>query len=473
MASIWMEIWERREETPTFLFQLVPEKIDYDAADRQYIRVKAGGRFFFAHLSCFEGVRDFPRLSPDEEIFVGAHQLDDGCFWVHWLRTKSGVELAPGDDEALVAKQREAIATGKALLYFGSLIFFVMILVALFHRQTHGLLFPLAGFAGVALVGFGGYLVHRGAGVIRAVLGEEWQTLRKGLDRIRENDDDGFVAPPAGDASRPADPVPDDLGRDVDLVSGPIDGIGCSRREGTSVSVGDTPIDGPAFTVYDIACEGGTVAYPGHLITDQTFASLHHPSRLRKRFLFLAKGDRITAILNAHEGLLRNFARVVPDLGDGEAVVLINHEDGHIATSMSIQLVDPRHVLLVVGGVCALLFALLSALALFMVFSDGAKGNWTILPFGFFTLCSIWAGLCLLWELGKNGLLLLTGEASKRRRWEARVQALIEHLAPGRMRLPPRQTWVGVAKRVTFLVAAAGVSVFCIHLCILLDKAVR
>lgn len=86
MSSFWSEIWEehiRRKESPALFLRVVLERIDREASDPQHLRIRADGRFFFAHASLFKETPDFSSMKPGEELSVGAHRLGDGCFWLH------------------------------------------------------------------------------------------------------------------------------------------------------------------------------------------------------------------------------------------------------------------------------------------------------------------------------------------------------------------------------------------------------
>lgn len=472
MSSFWSEIWEehiRGKESPALFLRVVLERIDREASDPQHLRIRADGRFFFAHASLFKETPDFSSMKPGEELFVGAHRLGDGCFWLHWLRTRSGVEFVPRDDGALAARKREIAGTGKLLANTGFAILCILILLSFFSRQPAEILAFLMGIIGIALIGYGTYLIQHGAAFVRAVGGHKWQKLQNGLERIRHGDDSGFAALPpktvASDNPYPAHGLPGALRRGVNLACGPIAAIQLTSREGQGVSINDVHHDGPVFKVYTISCGGRAIEFPGQPITEKTFTNLH-ASTLNKRFLFLAEGDRITAFMNAHEGLLRKLTRILPAPFEEEAVALINHEDGHVATSMAVQLVDPRRVWLVLGVVCGLTLALLLAMYILMALSADASGNRTFPVFGFFGLIAIWAALCLLWELGKNGVLLLTGTPSERRLWEERILAIIQHLAPGGLKTPPRGSWTGAAGRAALLAAIGIAAITLIHLCI-------
>lgn len=476
MSEFWLEIWERhirRKESPARLLRVTLEKIDREAADNQYLRIKADGRFFFAHALLLRDTSDLPRLRPGQELFVGAHRLGDGCFWLHWLRTASGLELAPGDDEALAARKENAVAVGKTLLVIGCAALAALLFAALSAPKAGREAAPLAGMACLALAGYGWHRIRHASGFLRAIGGEKWRILMAGLKRARENDVVGFVPLSAEEA--PALPLPDappEFRRDMDLVGGTIASISSSKGEGQSVHADNVALGGAVFDMYEIVCEGRTINFPGFPITRQTFANLH-PSMLDKRFLFLAPGDRITAVINAHEGLLRKIAKITPSAYAEEAVALINHVDGHVAVSMAVQLTDPRHVQLALGLVCGLLFACVLAMTGCQALIGETRAFPTFPIFGFFGLGVVWAGLCLLWELGKNGVLLLTGTASERRLWEDRISALIGRLAPGRLHRTPAETWARAAKRTALLVAIGAVSTLLVHVAILADKAVR
>jgi len=180
---------------------------------------------------------------------------------------------------------------------------------------------------------------------------------------------------------------------------------------------------------------------------------------LRKRFLFLTRGDRIAAVMNEHEGVFRNFSKITPAIDAREAGALVNFEDGHTETSLAVQLVDPRLAYLVIGAVVGMTFVLFLALGILMTAFEDPEDLLLFPLFIFFSLVVFWAGFCLLWELGKNGVLLFTGEVSERQRWEERVGVLLAYLAPGRFRAVPRQRWTSVARRVGILLAVGGVAV--------------
>lgn len=230
--------------------------------------------------------------------------------------------------------------------------------------------------------------------MLRALCGEKRRALLDGLDRIRGGDDRGFAPLPARKASEDEfDPVRDApavLLRGTNPVSGAVERIKASRREGPGTYLNDVPLDGPAFNMYAISCSGRTIDYPGQMVTDQTFANLH-PTMLNKRFLFLTTGDRITAIPNAHEGVYRKLSKITPATYNEEAVALINHEDGHAAVSMAVQLLDPRHVYLVLGLVCGLTLALLFAIDGLATLADGSDSYGAFLVFGTLGVIAVWA----------------------------------------------------------------------------------
>lgn len=70
------------------------------------VRFKVDGEFFFTNLLHFENADDLSErlneLEVGRKVFLGAHRLDDGGFWLHWLKAPGRFQLVPMTQEKAV-----------------------------------------------------------------------------------------------------------------------------------------------------------------------------------------------------------------------------------------------------------------------------------------------------------------------------------------------------------------------------------
>ena len=80
------------------------------------VRFKVGGEFFFTSLLQFASSdvlsAQLESLEAGQDVYLGAHRLEDGTFWLHWLNVPEKFELAPHSPEKATSS-----AWGKALLW--------------------------------------------------------------------------------------------------------------------------------------------------------------------------------------------------------------------------------------------------------------------------------------------------------------------------------------------------------------------
>lgn len=449
----------RKEEKTAVLFRAVLEKVDHDAAYPAYIRIKAGGRVFFALADSFADPSVLASLEEGQDLFVGARELEDGCFWLHWLRTADGAELVPVDDAELYARKCGRVRLGATIAGAGVCFLFILFLASFVSSFRHAIVPSMFGMACLALIVAGLVVRCRNEGFVRAMRGESRRILDDGLERIRQNDNRLFRLPPTPPASAGAASgrIEDD---GVATAAGAVSRVRTNARHGPNFFEHQT--DGPLYLMYNFTCDGKQVSFPAQPLPELVTGTTP-PLAVRRRFLFLAEGDRVTAIMNAHETLVRRVTKITPATDHAEAAALVNHEDGHAAVSLAVSLARPRQIYAAIGAACGITWALMASVWFFMVLAGEGEGMAGALVLMTLALAVFWAAGCLLWEFGRNGCLLLSGEETDRRRWEARAGELLARLAPGKIPAMSRQTWRDAATRVALLLAAGGATAFLVH----------
>ncbi|WP_058910060.1 hypothetical protein [Entomohabitans teleogrylli] len=56
-----------------------------DGPQNNYLRIITCDHTFYTHKSFFKDQTLFESLKPDSRIYIGAHRLEDGSFWIHWI----------------------------------------------------------------------------------------------------------------------------------------------------------------------------------------------------------------------------------------------------------------------------------------------------------------------------------------------------------------------------------------------------
>lgn len=64
-------------------FRAVFEELSADAANDCFLRIRAGGVFFFTHKGQFDDLSLLGALRPGQDVYIGAHALDGEAFWLH------------------------------------------------------------------------------------------------------------------------------------------------------------------------------------------------------------------------------------------------------------------------------------------------------------------------------------------------------------------------------------------------------
>ncbi|SUC79280.1 Uncharacterised protein [Providencia stuartii] len=86
--------------------------------ETNYRRILAGDKVFWMYAKQFEDISVAEKLTEGERVYIGAHPLADGTFWLHWLVAPDHGTLQPvtkGTDKA-----RNALKTLIGTLLMGA-----------------------------------------------------------------------------------------------------------------------------------------------------------------------------------------------------------------------------------------------------------------------------------------------------------------------------------------------------------------
>lgn len=305
------------------------EQISRDSYENSFfIRFKVDGEFFFTNLLLFESADELLErvngLAAGQEVFLGAHQLDDGSFWLHWLKIPGSIALVPLPSGEAARKAREKVRTWG----LGAPLCFVLAFVVLFGGGISG---GTALFSVLLLVGGAICAVNAsdGAAVLVNSATSVDKLMRRGLESLNASLADGraWEVPglERGFASEPS--LPENLPDELRLCQ-----IGRVHVQSSKVSAaiirpgggrGRITVD---FLVYTFLCGDESVSWA---VRDETCSALRTPAFRRRHSPFLAEGDRVLVYCAEPPNGLAGFLnkRSLPDMGGKQALELFNCTD--------------------------------------------------------------------------------------------------------------------------------------------------
>lgn len=79
-----------------FFFDLPFVRHDLNApSESQFRRILAGDKVFYTYSRQFLEANVLNRLVEGDRVYIGAHQLADGSYWLHWLASEEKGVLQP------------------------------------------------------------------------------------------------------------------------------------------------------------------------------------------------------------------------------------------------------------------------------------------------------------------------------------------------------------------------------------------
>lgn len=435
--------------------------------DSPFVRIAVDGEFFFTNLMRFENPDDIRNRVSDlpsgQEVFLGAHRLADGSFWLHWLKAPGRLDLIPPSPEKAVPS-----AWGKALLWvIGTPLCFLLGVAFIASGVLDGGLWHT--LLGTPFI-IGGVLCAakgwEGAAVLLNSATSLDKSMRRGLEALNTALADGHAwdvpGLEPGTAITPPS-LPEALPEGVRLCRA--ERVEVHKKSVNTNVVGSksssaTKVD---FLVYTFPCNGETVNWA---VKDETLGSHHMLAFRRRHPPFLAEGDQgIVYYANPPGGLAGFMHKYSQPSVEGTSVVeFFNCTDRTAYCSET----DLRESLPLLYAGVWLVLAIMAVLLLFVGLVINRE-SWFLpalasaLEFAGLALCSgvVALGVLLLvlelWLAlgGKN-----TDIAAGRKRWREAVAPLRRKTDAALSRSPRRQ-WL-FALRLVIIPVCMGLAGFCL-----------
>ncbi|MDR1109373.1 MAG: hypothetical protein LBP92_01430 [Deltaproteobacteria bacterium] len=381
------------------------------------IRLKVDGEFFFASLLQFrnpddslETVGRLEALSlaePGLEVCLGAHRLDDGSFWLHWLKCQGRPDLTPPPPGQAVDRARDKplawtgllgllpLPPGQAvdkawhkLLAWTGLMVAALLVAALLilGTKTGGTVIVGSLFLCGAI--FCGAIAFGSLAVLLNKASPEDKAARLGLESLEAALAEGHPWQTSGLGPAATDPPPEiprnlPPGLSVSRVDHAL-----VRRETVQRSTGQSPII-VDYLIYDFMADGKPVSWP---VMDTTCWRSKMPAFRRAHPPFLAPGDEVLTLVRGDLGFFKRLG--LPDIPHEPVLELFNLTDRSTCLSETDHRgALPQLYLLAVLTILSAL-ALGGAVSFFSSVNEGfvqaaleaLKFTGFILPIGFLTM---------------------------------------------------------------------------------------
>ncbi|WP_427864949.1 hypothetical protein [Providencia stuartii] len=266
--------------------------------ETNYRRILAGDKVFWMYAKQFEDISVAEKLTEGERVYIGAHPLADGTFWLHWLVAPDHGTLQPvtkGTDKA-----RNALKTLIGTLLMGA-----------FGYVFFNLLFGIIIFL-LMLIAFiiGAWFFCSGVQGLLVSSSKRTHRLQEGLRRVQagdlslfhtQNDLQTAIAAQQKNIQavvKTAKPqTPDNMIHADQVILSTLQG----EIRSLSVTTGFTGTGKSRrdYRDYQFLCEGVLFTFRCYY---NTFSEDVNPIFYRHPDFFLTEGDPMTLILNGENG---------------------------------------------------------------------------------------------------------------------------------------------------------------------------
>ena len=262
------------------------------------VRFKIDGEFFFTDLRAFDSREKLTiqlnDLEVGQEVFLGAHLLADGSFWLHWLKAPGRIELIPPPPEKNIETAWKKLTIWGTVALLGLIFSGILFFSNDMDKMGWGVLLFICSVTCLTYVcGYIGALVNNAGTTARR--------LRQGLERLNAAQAEGrpWNMPELGASTAISPPeIPDELPRELRLCR--VDHAQVLRKSATHkiflvlmymVRMKKITID---YLIYTFDCEGVSVSWSVQDIVsvrnngprDKPVSRIIHPP-------FLASGDQV------------------------------------------------------------------------------------------------------------------------------------------------------------------------------------
>lgn len=159
-----------------FFYDLPFVRHDLNApSESQYRRILAGDKVFYTYRRQFLDAKVLNRLVSGDRVYIGAHQLVDGSYWLHWLVSEEKGMLQP--KVADISKLREL------LKLMGGLALIAPSFYAFFQMMSLWLAVPL-----IFVSCFGCWLSASSFHSLLVDTNSKMRRLLRGLEQVKTGD---------------------------------------------------------------------------------------------------------------------------------------------------------------------------------------------------------------------------------------------------------------------------------------------
>lgn len=332
-------------------------------ASSPVVRFRIDGEFFFTSLLQFDAPdrlsEELMTLEAGQEVFLGAHALDDGGYWLHWLKAPGVIELVPAPPEEAARVAWDKVA-GWGFAMAAALALAIVMLLG----GGSGMVVVMGS---LLLIGGAicGIFAFDGVGVLLNSASSIGRIMHQGLERLNAALEEGgaWDTPGLGPSTAPQSPPPP-TGLPSELTLCQIDHARVNeRRIRRPAGRGSVAVD---FLVYDFDCAREPVSW---LVRDETYSTTSMPAFRRRHPPFLAEGDQVILYCaNNSKGLTGLINRYgLPGLDAKPVLELFNLTDGTVYWS------ETNH-----SGTLPFLYIGSGLLIAFMLFVLGIMGLFQI-----------------------------------------------------------------------------------------------
>lgn len=278
-----------------YFYDLLFVRHDQNApSEAKFRRIMAGDKVFYTYSKQFSDTQVLNRLVSGDRVYIGAHQLADGSYWLHWLVSPEKGSLQPNT----VNFNKSAAA----LKLLGAIM--VMVSSAWGYLQLPNIWVMLLLFF---VFIFGCWWLVSSLHSLLVGIGSSTRRLLQGLEKINNGDASICHVPTAlltgaglSTRNKPDNDLDSLLPHDFLLadkvaltsVSGEASGVSAHRD---SIGSGRSQ---QYFVEYQFICNGMKLSFRSGF---NTLTEDLNPLFYRQHPFFLAAGDPVTAVVNQQD----------------------------------------------------------------------------------------------------------------------------------------------------------------------------
>ncbi|WP_156293917.1 hypothetical protein [Serratia oryzae] len=283
-----------------FFFDLPFVRHDLNApSESQFRRILAGDKVFYTYSRQFLEANVLNRLVEGDRVYIGAHQLADGIYWLHWLASEEKGVLQP--KVADISKLRATLKLMGGLGVIGASIY------AAFQWVTVWLMVLL-----LFVFCFGCWLFASSFQALLVGTSSKMRRLLQGLEQVKTGDVSICHSPalrlPGPLNSPPTQQTSDEQDNDLDALQAAdlllSDRVMLASVSGVATEVSarrDFTGSGKSrrdFIDYQFTCNGSEFSFRSGF---NTLTEDLNPLFFRQHPFFLAENDPLTLVVNQQD----------------------------------------------------------------------------------------------------------------------------------------------------------------------------